>query len=139
MVKLKLKIAKSKRINPAKRTMGYAARVITNGKADFNDIVEDAGNNTTMHMAEVRMAFELCMSSITKMLRQGYIVDLGPLGKIYPSCQSGWFEHEEDMTMASVKPRLYFRPADDLASAVRSASLTWVKAADDLVDDTATD
>ena len=31
MVKLKLKIAKSKRINPATKKMGLPARVITNG------------------------------------------------------------------------------------------------------------
>ena len=34
MVKLKLKIAKSKRINPATKKMGLAARVITDGDRD---------------------------------------------------------------------------------------------------------
>lgn len=41
MVKLKLKIAKSKRINPATKKMGLAARVITNGGTD-----PDGGSNS---------------------------------------------------------------------------------------------
>jgi hypothetical protein len=29
----------------------------------------------------LRKAFELCMDSVTEMLKQGYIVDMGPIGK----------------------------------------------------------
>ena len=108
MTTLKLKVSKSKRINPLTKQMGFAARVLTNGTAYFDDIVKDAGRNTTMHKAELRMAFELCMDSVSEMLKQGYIVDLGPIGKIYPSCSSGWYAKEEDMMLADVKPQLYF-------------------------------
>ena len=131
MTTLKLKVSKSKRINPLTKQMGFAARVLTNGTAYFDDIVKDAGRNTTMHKAELRMAFELCMDSVTEMLKQGYIVDLGPIGKIYPSCSSGWYEKEEDMMLADVKPQLFFRAGDDVEGAIKAAKLVWAKASDE--------
>ena len=131
MTTLKLKVSKSKRINPLTKQMGFAARVLTNGTAYFDDIVKDAGRNTTMHKAELRMAFELCMDSVTEMLKQGYIVDLGPIGKIYPSCSSGWYEKEEDIKLADVKPQLYFRAGEEVEGAIKAAKVVWAKASDE--------
>ena len=131
MAQLKLKIKKSGSKNPVTKQLGFSARVLTNGTAEFDDIVKDAGRNTTMHKAELRMAFELCMDSVTEMLKQGYIVDLGPIGKIYPSCSSGWYEKEEDMKLTDVKPQLYYRAGDDVEAAIKSAKLVWAKGSDD--------
>ena len=131
MTTLKLKVSKSKRINPLTKQMGFAARVLTNGTAYFDDIVKDAGRNTTMHKAELRMAFELCMDSVSEMLKQGYIVDLGPIGKIYPSCSSGWYAKEEDLMLADVKPQLYFRAGEEVEGAIKAAKLVWAKASDE--------
>ena len=131
MAQLKLRIKKSGGKNPVTKQLGFVARVLTNGTADFDDIVKDAGRNTTMHKAELRMAFELCMDSVTEMLKQGYIVDLGPLGKIYPSCSSGWYEKEEDMKLSDVKPQLYYRAGEDVEGAIKSAKLVWAKAGDE--------
>ena len=131
MAQLKLRIKKSGAKNPVTKQLGFVARVLTNGTADFDDIVKDAGRNTTMHKAELRMAFELCMDSVTEMLKQGYIVELGPLGKIYPSCSSGWYEKEEDMKLSDVKPQLYYRAGEDVEGAIKSAKLVWAKAGDE--------
>ena len=131
MAQLKLRIKKSGGKNPVTKQLGFVARVLTNGTADFDDIVKDAGRNTTMHKAELRMAFELCMDSVTEMLKQGYIVDLGPLGRIYPSCSSGWYEKEEDMKLSDVKPQLYYRAGEDVEGAIKSAKLVWAKAGDE--------
>lgn len=131
MSTLKLKVSKSGRVNPVTKKKGFAARVLTNGTAEFEDIVKEAGKNTTMHKAELRMAFELCMDSVTEMLKQGYIVDLGPIGKIYPSCSSGWYEKEEDMKLSDVKAQLYYRAGDDVEAAIKSAKLVWAKASDE--------
>ena len=79
MAKLKLKIAKANHVNPSTKKMGYAARVITNGTADYEDIVKEAGHNTTLHKAEVKVSLELCMETVAEMLKQGYIVDFGPV------------------------------------------------------------
>ena len=131
MSTLKLKVSRVSNVNPKTKQKGFTARVQTNGTADFDDIVKDAGRNTTMHKAELRMAFELCMDSVTEMLKQGYIVDLGPLGKIYPSCSSGWYEKEDDMKLDDVKPQLYYRPGDEVEGAIKAAKLVWAKASDE--------
>ena len=135
MAQLKLRIKKVGMKKPVTKEPGFATRVLTNGTANFDDIVKDAGRNTTMHKAELRMAFELCMDSVTEMLKQGYIVDLGPIGKIYPSCSSGWYEKEEDMKLADVKPQLYFRASDEVEGAIKAAKLVWAKASDEEEDD----
>ena len=131
MSQLKLKVKKTVKVKPRTQERGYTARILTNGTADFDDIVEDASGNTTMHKAELKMAIELCMDSIAKVLRQGFIVDLGPLGRIYPSCSSGWFEHKDELKLASVKPQLYYRPSEEMEAAVRQAKLVWVKGDED--------
>jgi hypothetical protein len=131
MAILKLKVKKAGSKNPISKQLGFTARVLTNGTANFDDIVKDAGRNTTMHKAELRMAFELCMDSVTEMLKQGFIIDLGPLGKIYPSCTSKWYEKEDDMKLDDVKPGLYFRPGDDVEGAIKAAKLVWAKASDE--------
>ena len=128
---MKLKVKKANSKKPVTKEAGFVARVLTNGTAEFDDIVKEAGHNTTMHKAELRMAFELCMDSVTEMLKQGYIVDLGPIGKIYPSCSSGWYEKEEDMKLTDVKPQLYYRAGDDVEAAIKSAKLVWAKASDE--------
>ena len=131
MAELKLKVKKAGAKNPVTKQLGFVARVLTNGTADFDDIVKDAGRNTTMHKAELRMAFELCMDSVTEMLKQGYIIDLGLLGKIYPSCSSGWYEKEEDMKLSDVKPQLYYRAGSEVEAAIKSAKLVWAKPSDE--------
>ena len=135
MAQLKLRIKKISSKKPVTKEPGFATRVLTNGTAAFDDIVKEAGHNTTMHKAELRMAFELCMDSVTEMLKQGYIVDLGPIGKIYPSCSSGWYEKEEDMKLTDVKPQLYYRAGDDVEAAIKSAKLVWAKASDEEEDE----
>lgn len=131
MAQLKLRIKKVGMKKPVTKEPGFATRVLTNGTAEFDDIVKDAGRNTTMHKAELRMAFELCMDSVTEMLKQGYIVELGPLGKIYPSCSSGWYEKEEDMKLSDVKPQLYYRAGEEVEAAIKSAKLVWAKGSEE--------
>ena len=128
MSKLKLKVVKQNRINPATKVMGFAARVLTNGTADYSDIAEDAAEDTTFNVDEIRAAAGIFCRAAAKMLKQGYIVDLGPIGKIYPSCTSGWFEKAEELTLESVKPNIYFRASEEVQTAIRGASLVWAKA-----------
>lgn len=135
MTQLKLRVKKASSKNPATKQMGFVARVQTNGTAAFDDIVKEAGHNTTMHKAELRMAFELCIESVAEMLKQGYIVDLGPIGKLYPSCSAGWYEKEEDMKLSDVKPSLYYRAGEDVEAAIKSAKLTWAKGSEEEEED----
>ena len=130
MAQLKLKVAKSGLTNPQTKVMGYIARVITNGTADYEDIALDACRNTTIHKAEAKIAFELCIEIVAEKLKQGYIVDLGPVGKLYPSCTSTWVENADDLKLADITPSLYYRPATEIAAAVKGAVLQWSKATD---------
>ena len=130
MANLKLKLIKSGHMNPQTKVMGYSARVITNGTSGYDDIVAHACRNTTLHKAEAKVAFELCVESVAEMLKQGYIIDLGPVGKLYPSCTSGWVEKAEDLQLSSVTPKLYYRPADEISAAIKGATLQWAKATD---------
>ena len=43
MAQLKLKVKKAGSKNPVSKQMGFVARVLTNGTADFDDIVKEAG------------------------------------------------------------------------------------------------
>ena len=131
MPQLKLQVKKVGSKHPVTKQLGNIARVLTNGTIEFDDIVKEAGKNTTMHKAELRMAFELCLDSVTEMLKQGYIVDLGVLGRIYPSCSSGWYEKAEDMKLSDVKPTLYYRPGNEVEAAIKAAKLVWAKGSEE--------
>lgn len=125
---MKIKISKVNSINPVSKKAGVAARVLTNGTATFDTLCEEAAHNTTAHKSEVRMGFELGLEEAAKQLKAGMIVDLGPLGKIYPACTSGWFEKAEELTMDAIKTHVNYLPSDDIKAAITSASLSWAKA-----------
>lgn len=140
MSTLKLKVRKTKNVYPGRPSeMGYVARVVNNGTADYEDIIKSACKNTTVHKAEAKVVFELCMESVADMLKQGYIVDLGPVGRLYPSCSSSWHSDPDQMSLSEVKPTLYYRPGDDIAAAVKGATLVWAKADGEEGDDNSGD
>ncbi len=131
IVMAKLKVKKVQVVNPATKVKGFTARVISNGTKAFNDIVEDATHNTTIHKAEITAASMLFVDGIVKYLKQGYIVDLGVLGKLYPSAKAKWHEKEEEVIMDDVKPHVYFSPSDDIESAIKGAQLSWMTKKDE--------
>ena len=53
--------------------------------------------------------------------------ELGPVGRLYPSCTGGWYKQRDEMRLAKVKPSLYYRPAADVKKAIKEATLQWVK------------
>lgn len=128
---MKIKIAKSKSFNPSTHNVGVSARVITNGTASFDALCEEAAHNTTAHKSEVRLGFELGLEEAARQLKAGMIVDLGPLGKLYPSCTSGWFENADELTLDAVKTHVNYQPSDDIKAAIKGASLSWVKSSEE--------
>lgn len=140
---MKLKISKSKSYNPAKKVSGFAATVKSNGTASFAELAEEAGHNTSMNPAEVEACAKLFVQAAVAQIKKGMIVDLGPLGKLQPSCTSGWFEKAEELTMDAVKTHVIYAPSDDIKAAIQGASLSWSKAeepsTDTPTDDTPTD
>lgn len=124
---MKIKILKAKAINPVTKAIGYVARVVTNGTATFEDLCEAASRNTTLHKSEVRTGFELGLEEAALQLKKGFIVDLGPIGKIYPSCSSGWVKAEEELSLENIKTHVYYKPSQEINSSILSASLSWSK------------
>lgn len=136
MTKLNLNIKRVAQVNPKTKEKGYATRVVTNGSADFDELCKIAGRNTTMHPTEIRSASTLFCEAAAEALKGGMIVDLGPLGKLYPSVNGKWSKTEEEQTKASLTPSVNYRPSDDIFAAVKGASLKWVGGKDDDDDDT---
>lgn len=124
-LKLKVKKALMKRKIDGNLVEGYYGRVITNGKMSFEDVVKEAGHNTTMHKAELRMAGELLLDSVSDAIKQGYIVDLGPLGTLYPAVTGTWKENADDLSLADMTPKVNYKPSDDIEAAVKGATLAW--------------
>ena len=125
---MKLKISKAKSYNPAQKKYGISARAISNGTASFAELAEEAGHNTSLNPAEVEACAKLFVQAAVAQIKKGMIVDLGPLGKLYPACTSGWFEKAEELTMDAIKTHVNYLPSDDIKAAITSASLSWAKA-----------
>lgn len=132
---MKLKISKSKSYNPAKKVSGFAATVKSNGTASFAELAEEAGHNTSMNPAEVEACAKLFVQAAVAQIKKGMIVDLGPLGKLYPACTSGWFEKAEELTMDAIKTHVNYLPSEDIKAAIQGASLSWAKASDENEDE----
>ena len=91
--------------------------------------------NTTVHKAEMKVASELLLDAITAQIKQGYIIDLGPLGKLYPAVNGTWKENADDLSLSDLKPKVNYKPSADIEAAVRGAQLSWTTEAE--TDDTA--
>ena len=126
-----LKVRKVKGINPKTKQEGIVARVVSNGKSSFEDICELAGLNTTMNVAELEAAGKLILQAAARQLKNGYIVDLGPIGTIAPSVTGKWVEKAEDLMKGDLSTKVNYRPSDDITAAIQGAKLSWASAEDE--------
>ena len=131
MAKLTLKVKKVSMKHPRTKQPGFAARVLTNGTESFDDICEIAGMNTTYATEEIVACAGLMLKAAARQLKNGKIIDLGPLGKLYPSVNGRWVEKEEDLTLNDLTPKVNYRPSDEVDEAIKGASLGWATAKDE--------
>ena len=136
MAKLTLKVKKIAFKHPKTKQPGFVARVLTNGTESFDDICEIAGMNTTYAQEEIVACAGLMLKAAARQLKNGKIIDLGPLGKLYPSVSGKWVEKEEDLALSDLTPHTNYRPSDEVSEAIRGASLGWATAKDDDKEDT---
>lgn len=124
---LKLKIKKSllKRKLEGVTVSGYYGRVITNGTRSFDEIIRASTHGSTLDYREAKLACEMLIDGISDAIKQGYIVDLGVLGKLYPAVNGKWEPDPADLSLADMKPRVKYKAGDDIAAAIRGASLAW--------------
>ena len=131
MAKLTLKVKKIAFKNPHTKQPGFVARVLTNGTETFDDICEIAGMNTTYAQEEIVACAGLMLKAAARQLKNGKIIDLGPLGKLYPSVSGKWVEKEEDLSLNDLTPHTNYRPSDEINEAIKGANLGWAPAKDD--------
>lgn len=130
MATLKLKIKKTlfKRKIEGVTIPGYIGRVITNGKATFDEIARESAKNTTLHPKEASLAAELLLEGVCEKIKQGIIVDLGPLGILYPAVTGKWEQDPDDLSLSDMTPKVNYKASAAIESAVRGATLAWATA-----------
>ena len=124
-MKLKIKKAKMVRIIEGLKKKGYYGRVITNGTKSFEEVVKSSTHGSTLDYREAELACKMMIDGIADYIKQGYIVDLGVLGKLYPAVNGKWAEDPDDLKLADMKPKVNYKAGDDIAAAVRGAQLQW--------------
>ena len=136
---LKLKIKKTllKRKVEGVTKEGYYGRVITNGTKSFEDIVKQSTHGSTLDYREAELACKMKIDGIADSIKQGYIVDLGVLGKLYPAVSGTWKQDPEELAIGDLTPKVNYKPGDDIAGAVKAARLSWTTEAE--TDDNAVD
>lgn len=125
MANLVLRVTKQKFRNGITRQDGYIARSVSNGLVGFDDICKYASANTTMHPKELALAFGLALDAVSDALKQGKIVELEQIGRIYPTVTSKMAETEDGLTLDSVEAKVSFRPAQEIKAAIAGAKLAW--------------
>ena len=131
MTKLTLKVKKIAFKHPQTKKAGFVARVVTNGTESFDDICELAGINTTYAQEEIVACAGLMLKAAARQLKNGKIIDLGPLGKLYPSVSGKWVEKEDDLALSDLTPHCNYRPSQEIAEAIAGASIGWATAKDE--------
>lgn len=124
---LKIKIKKCgmvRKIEGVKKS-GFYGKVIANGKKTFEEILKASCKNTTLDFREAELACKMMIDGIAENLREGYIVDLGVLGTIYPAVTGKWDENADNLQLSDMKPKVNYKPGADIAAAVKGASLSW--------------
>ena len=131
MAKLTLKVKKIAFKHPVTKQPGFVARVLTNGTETFDDICEIAGMNTTYAQEEIVACAGLMLKAAARQLKNGKIIDLGPLGKLYPSVSGKWVEKEEDLQLSDLSLHTNYRPSEEVSEAIKGATLGWATAKDE--------
>lgn len=122
-----LKLSSGKTVNPQTKEVGFRTTVKSNGKADMDSLVASASKNTTMHKAELRMAFELMLDAIQETLSAGKSVELKGIGNIGFTCSGAWTKTADEQVGVEHKIGVAFYPNTEVHAAVATAKTSWTK------------
>ena len=111
-------------------TEGFYGRVITNGTKTFEDILKASTHGSTLDYREAELACKMMIDGIADAIKQGYIVDLGVLGKLYPAVSGTWKQDPDELVIGDMKPKVNYKAGDDIAGAVKAAKLSWTTEAE---------
>ena len=121
-----MQISKVSRINPKTKQKGFAAQVVTKKRITFERLAKEMCKGTTLDEAEALMSARLFLKTVREKVQEGYIVEIGELGSLQPSCSSGWVATKDELTKDMVKPSVFYRASDEITSAIKGAKLAWV-------------
>ena len=132
MANLKLKIKKAKMVRKidGQKVTGFYGRVLSNGTKSFDEIAKYSCKGSTIDPREAELAAKMLIDGIAENLRNGFIVDLGVIGKLYPAVNGKWDENADNLQLADMKPKVNYKAGDDIAAAVKGASLSWTTEAE---------
>ena len=127
MANLKLKIKKAKMVRKidGQKVTGYYGRVLSNGNKSFEEIAKYSCKGSTIDPREAELAAKMLIDGIAENLRNGFIVDLGVLGKLYPAVNGRWDTDADNLSLQDMKPKVNYKAGDDIAAAIRGAQLSW--------------
>ena len=129
---LKIKVKKTlfKRKIDGVTVAGYIGRAISNGTKSFDEIAKYSCKGSTIDPREAELAAKMLIDGIAENLRNGFIVDLGVLGKLYPAVNGRWDTDAENLSLQDMKPKVNYKAGDDIAAAIRGAQLQWTTEAE---------
>ena len=132
MANLKIKIKKCGMVRKidGQKVSGFYGKVISNGTKSFEDIVKMSCKGSTLDFREAELACKMMIDGIADSIKQGYIVDLGVLGKLYPAVNGKWDENADNLSLQDMKPKVNYKAGDDIAAAVKGAQLSWTTEAE---------
>ena len=67
----------------------------------------------------------MLLEGVCEKIKQGIIVDLGPLGVLYPAVSSKWEQDPDDLKLSDMQPKVNYAASTGILSAVKGASLSW--------------
>ena len=129
---LKIKIKKCgmvRKIEGVKKS-GFYGKVISNGTKSFEEIVKSSTHGSTLDFREAELACKMMIDGIADAIKQGFIVDLGVLGKLYPAVTGRWDENSDNLLLSDLKPKVNYKAGEDIAAAVKGATLSWTTEAE---------
>ena len=87
-------------------------------------------HGSTLDYREAELACKMLIDGIADNIKQGYIVDLGVLGKLYPAVNGKWDTDADNLSLQDMKPKVNYKAGDDIAAAIRGAQLSWTTEAE---------
>ena len=104
---------------------GFYGRVLSNGTKSFDEIAKFSCKGSTIDPREAELAAKMLIDGIAENLRNGFIVDLGVLGKLYPAVNGKWDTDADNLSLADMKPKVNYKAGADIDAAIRGAQLSW--------------
>ena len=129
-----MKVHKVPQMNPKTQQKGYGTRAVLNGQESWDDLIEYAARNTSIHKAELTAAATLIIEGAVMALKNGKSVDLRELGKIYPTVYGKWTETAEEQKKSNLTLGMNYRPSDEINEAIAGIKLSWSTKAEEEAD-----